>query len=382
VAIWLNVPGVIYPDKPLEGTLSEPPPEEQNLHQFIQETTASFQNRLQKEFEVSEVSTDALAAIVYAALTAEQIINISQLTEVAHFLNETQGLNDLKQSMEMSYANLVQQLPLALTGLGVKVAVWESGPKDTTGLTLEARFIANPMPSPSEEKHSRLTHAIIKNINTGGGPRGYGPDCQLYSANTYQREALMWAVQQGCTVISQSFHRSSEPVSSGLSFEDIYLDYVSTRFPYPTIVQAAGNLGDSEANPEYVNHKGYNSLKVGNQATKKKVASNSVSLNPLSLHHDRELPEIAAVGVDVSVTTLGLFAASGTSFAAPAVAGCTALIQQANSTLQGWPEGCRAILLASAKPLEASSWWNNVSAHIDAKSGAGAVNARLLALVK
>jgi subtilisin family serine protease len=39
---------------------------------------------------------------------------------------------------------------------------------------------------------------------------------------------------------------------------------------------------------------------------------------------------------------------SGTSFAAPAAAGVAALVQDVNATLQSWPEGCRAILLAGA----------------------------------
>jgi Subtilase family len=376
VAIWLKVPNLNYPDKTLEGSPLEAPPEEQKLSEIIGGVTASFQYKLQKEFEVTEVATDPLAPVVYATLTAEQILKISQLTEVAYFLNETQGVNDLTQSMKLSEADLVQQLPTPLTGLGVKVAVWESGPKDISGLILEAQFTSAPASSPTKEKHSRLTHAIIKNNNSGSNPKGYAPGCKLYSANSHQREALVWAVQKGCTVISQSFHRVSEPASSGLSFEDIYLDYLSTRFPYPTIVQAAGNLGDNEANPEYVNHKGYNSLKVGNQASKKSMASTSASLNPVTLHQDRELPEIAAVGVNVSVVALGLFAQSGTSFSAPAVAGCAALIQEADSTLQGWPEGCRAILLAGAKRIESNTWWNNLSAHLDVKSGSGALNAR------
>ena len=72
--------------------------------------------------------------------------------------------------------------------------------------------------------------------------------------------AIRWAAQdRGCTVISQSFHRDSEQTDSGLSFDDIYKDHLALHWPYPTICEAAGN----GASTEFVNHKGFNSLTVG-----------------------------------------------------------------------------------------------------------------------
>ena len=55
------------------------------------------------------------------------------------------------------------------------------------------------------------------------------------------------------------------------------------------------------------------------------MASDSVFRNPALAHGDRELPEIAANGVNVTAVGLTF---SGTSMAAPAVAGGAALIQQ------------------------------------------------------
>ena len=83
-------------------------------------------------------------------------------------------------------------------------------------------------------------------------------------------DALRWAVRdQHCTVVSQSFHRGSEPGGSGLQSDDLLKDWLALRWPYPTIVQAAGNfwLGDADGisppEDEFVNHKGYNSLAIG-----------------------------------------------------------------------------------------------------------------------
>ena len=67
---------------------------------------------------------------------------------------------------------------------------------------------------------------------------------------------------------------------------------------------------------------------------------------------------------------------SGTSMAAPAAAGVTALMQQATPTLKSWPEGCRAILLAAAsKNITGNTWWADRNAGVDASDGSGAVDA-------
>jgi hypothetical protein len=71
---------------------------------------------------------------------------------------------------------------------------------------------------------------------------------------------------------------------------------------------------------------------------------------------------------------------SGTSFAAPAAAGGAAQIQSADltGTLRSWPEGCRAILLASAdRNITGGRWAEDVGGHVDAADGAGALNCQL-----
>jgi hypothetical protein len=152
------------------------------------------------------------------------------------------------------------------------------------------------------------------------------------------------------------------------------------HWPYPTILQAAGNywLGDDDhitpPSDEYVNHKGYNSLAVGNHDdTAGAMAGDSVFRNPSTTHGDRELPEIAANGTGVSAVGELM---SGTSFAAPAAAGVTAILQDVDGVLCSWPEGCRAILLAAAaRNVTGRTWWPDVIGRVDASDGAGAVDA-------
>ena len=140
---------------------------------------------------------------------------------------------------------------------------------------------------------------------------------------------------------------------------------LALRWPYPTIVQAAGNfwLGDADGisppEDEFVNHKGFNSLAIGNHDdTAGAMSSDSVFRNPSTTHGDRELPELAANGTGVSANGQSK---SGTSFAAPATAGVTALLQDVDGVLCSWPEGCRAILMASAgRNVRGNTWWQDV----------------------
>jgi subtilisin family serine protease len=266
----------------------------------------------------------------------------------------------------MAVAQANQALALGHTGSGVRVAVFEDGPSDLTNLRYEARYQANP----SASAHARLTSAIIKNVEAQK-PHGYAPDCSLYSANSYDNAALNWAIQeQTCTVVSQSFHRDTEQTSGELSGDDLLKDWLALRLPFPTIIHAAGNGAASE----YVNHKGYNTISVGNHDDQAlAMAGSSVFRNPPSLHSDRELPELAANGTTVSAVG---HTDSGTSFAAPAVAGTVTLIQSVDDQLKSWPEACRAILFAAAdRNVTGGTWTADLPARIDQSDGAGALNA-------
>ena len=252
--------------------------------------------KLQQNFKPQKIKIDRVAPVVYATFTKKQIATIAQYSEVGRiFLHQTEGISDLTNSISIAKSDEVQSS--GVKGSGIKVAVWEKGPDETDKLVITDFY--DPSQT-NKEDHARLTHAVIKNKQTG--PNGHAPSCDLYSANHNDIDALSWAVQiKECTVVSQSFHRNNEQTSSSLSYDDIYKDWLILHWPYPTIIQAAGN-GEAD---EYVNHKGYNSLCIGNHDdTAGTMAGDSVFRNPSSLHADRELPELCANGI--GVTAVGL----------------------------------------------------------------------------
>lgn len=375
IAVWAAVDvDPVRARKPVDREPEEPPAFEKELDAVVSRAVTRLRRSLRRA-QVRVSGTVPGAPVVYAEATPDQIRRIAAMDGVGVVLfDDRTAVLDLVDSIAIARSSTAHAL--GYDGTGVRVAVWEGGPDVTTNLSIAGRFTTNP----STDDHSRLTHAVIKNIEQNK-PHGHAPDCSLYSANSTSTDALRWAARdQSCTVISQSFHRSSEPSNGGLQSDDLLKDWLALRWPYPTILQAAGNYWQGDAdniNPpedEFVNHKGFNSLAIGNHNDAADAMSgDSVFRNPTSPHGDRELPELAANGT--GVTAVGK-TKSGTSFAAPAAAGVTACIQEVDGVLKAWPEGCRAILQAGARRnVSDGTWWSDVLADVDASDGVGAVDA-------
>ena len=361
-------------DRPLhESDIQAMGSRAEELRQRMQEQTRKLTASLGDQVKV--VHVDEVAPVVTARVPASAVRALAARSEVASlFLHEEEGIEDLDDSIDIAESDVVHAA--GETGSGVRVAVWEDGPTSNADLVIAGKYKGNP----STSDHSQNVHAIIRNKETGS-PHGHAPGCSLYSANDKKRAALTWAVRdQNCTVVNQSFHRSSEPGSGSLSSDDLYGDWLALHWPYPFIAHAAGNFwnGDPDnINPpsnEFVNHKGYNTISVGNHDDDAAaMATSSVFRNPTSPHGDRELPEIAANGTSVTADSITM---TGTSQASPAVAGVSTLVQGTSATLKHWPEGCRAVLSASAtRNVRGGTWWQDVIAGADARDGAGAVNA-------
>jgi hypothetical protein len=368
VAVWLKpMRGITMKEelKARNSRVKKIPQAMVRLREQVQQQTGDLAKRMAAK-GVRGATADPLAPAVNCRLTRAQVREVAKLKGVVSiFLRNPKGIDDLEDSIDIANSDQVQSA--GFNGSGIRVAVWEEGPDDVTNLSIADSY----EPLPDSSSHARLTHAVIRNTEAKA-PHGHAPSCSLYSANDYDLDALTWAVDDAeATVISQSFHRDEEQTDGTLSYDDIYKDYIALHYPWPTILQASGNDGSPDV--EYVNHKGYNSLAVGSHnddATA--MASDSVYRNPSSSHGDRELPELCANGTGVSAVGE---TSSGTSFAAPAAAGVTALLQDVDGTLCSWPEGNRAILLAGCRNVVDDTWWNDVSAGTDAADGSGAVDA-------
>jgi len=317
----------------------------------------------------------AVPSVIVKA-TSAQVRRLSARPDVAGlFLYEPRGVLDLDDSMKIARANTA--VASGFKGTDIKVAVWEPGPDVLTDLRIEAFF---DTAQTDKSNHCRLVTAIIKNRQSGASaPHGYAPDAKVFAANSFDVKALNWAiVTKQCSVINQSFHLPSEETTSGFSAEDLVKDYYATHYPYPTIVTASGN--QSTTGVEFVNHKGYNVMVVGNHNdAADRMSTDSVFRNPTSPHSDRELPDVCANGMGVSAAG---HSDSGTSFASPAVAGSVAVIQRVAPRLRVWPEGCRALIMAGAgRNVRGKKWWDDVRRREDGRDGAGALDTNESAVI-
>jgi subtilisin family serine protease len=185
----------------------------------------------------------------------------------------------------------------------------------------------------------------------------------------------MWAIQDedaDVVNISQRWEYDEH-----LNWTDIAFDYWA-REEKVAIVSAAGNSGGSLASPT----KGWNVISVGGSDNNETAAwsddgmfANSSYVNPVGVH--REKPEVVAPAVHIDTISLGGSPDwdTGTSFAAPQVAGLAALLMNRRRTLSIWPPAVKAIIMASA--VHNVHGPSDIPTGQDLRDGAGAIDAAL-----
>lgn len=313
-----------------------------------------------------------------AILPKRVILELVRRSDVsAIYLVEAEAKPELDSAVPSSLAPLVWAQ--GYDGSGVTIAILEHGNVDPNNSFLHLSPVRRDADNGVQDHTTRVASDAASFHDTY---RGMAPSATILSAGENGQQAdvvtaLQWAFDQGARIVNIS---EGYEADNTVNWLDRAFDYWA-RNRFRAIVKSAGNTGGSLTTPG----KAWNVITVGatddnNNAdwSDDQMWPDSAYVNPVSPHNDREKPEVVAVGANV--TALGVNnvpqTRSGTSHAAPQVAGLVALLVHRNSALSYWPEAVKAIIMASATH-NITGPTIIVRGQGDLRDGAGAINAAL-----
>jgi subtilisin family serine protease len=408
VVAWAVIDPAAVPEGPsvetlvaasTDGTRSLLRSHRQRLRLFWPQVTAPLAAEMRR-ITGRDVRASRIAPVVSAQMTASEILVLARQTALVRtiFQQAEKAVIELASSSCAIGAPTVQALGVNATNVNVVVVEPDRvGPPSQCLDVVAFNGEGNPANHPSG------VAGIIGSLLPG--VLGVAPGANILSADIGDfleggsdiEEAAEWALDQE-DFPGQVFNLSFKTDEDGeMESDDVILDSI-VRFERRTVVKSAGNIG-TPANPGtcFGTNKvtnpglGFNVITVGNyreddtdgdgQPGPCILSSNTTPGNmnttgscfgdPWSPHHDREKPELAAPGgriTTLDVTSCGLQTSSGTSFAAPHVAGGAALLIARNGVMEGAPEIVKAIFMATA--------FNNVNGdrRLSESDGAGAID--------
>lgn len=343
---------------------------ESQVNETIAPVTAAFADEAQQA-GLEVLAADSLVPVVFLRLTQEEVLQLEGDERVLSLDDAggeyTERMNVARREVR---ADSVHSNWRGNRGAGVRVGVVEGGRICTTNSNL---VVSGTRQSGLTDAHVTGVASCIK--STHPLHRGIAPDARIYSANgagglADSSQAINWAIGRGCSILNLSYG-AAVPGATVSAF-DRYLDSV-VRNTGRTITIACGNSGQYAGDPGA----GYNAIAVGNFNDRGSSSWWGEFMSPSSSWRNPttgvETPQVAAPGS--AITMLDCFGGagyttSGTSFSAPIVAGCAALMVSDQPVLGMWPEAVRAILMATA--------WHNIegASTLSSRDGAGGVDAR------
>jgi hypothetical protein len=340
-----------------------------------------------------EARSAAPAPMIMAKLDAAALRELSRDRAIDRIYLDLPAQPELAVAkVATGIAQLQQQ---GMVGQGIRVAAINAGGGLVEAGSLVLRpVVQDPLFVCANQVDPHATSVvgamIARRITIFGqtvGEEGAAPGLEVRAAGSCTTDSMELmtvstrAVTWGARVLNLSWGLDTRSTLGAV--DRFYDDLVFNR--WRGVVKSAGNRpclpigGDEVTSPGLA----YNVVTVGGYDDRRTndlgddVIDPCASFgNPVSLHGDRQKPELAAPSVDVEVVTAGpanLQRVTGTSIAAPQVTAAAALLIERNGRLSTWPEIVRALLMATAT--------HNVEGNrrLSDRDGAGGVRADIAA---
>jgi len=341
--------------------------------QQVQPIVAWLQER---GYEVQELPG---APIITATLAKEDILALADLPNVAS-IQFAGGAAESSSDISVPSSRIPTVWNRGFTGVGVRLGVIEGGKINSTARGCLNVIATRDNGQPDSLHKSRVAAIAACNNTTlpgvASGVQMLDASYPLGGSMTDAAFGLQWAVVQNLAdVTNQSEVWESVTAPQYL---DRYYDHLVRAYDFTAVI-AVGNTWNSNGINVATPSKGWNVIGVGNVDDRNSavwsgtgsgqddiINSTSSWVNPST---GIEKPELAAPGTNIN--TVITPEDTGTSYAAPQVAGVAALLMQRASALKNFPSAVKAILMASAV--------HNVEGarQLSAKDGAGAIDAAL-----
>jgi hypothetical protein len=310
---------------------------------------------------------DELAPMVFARLTPAQVREAASWPGVVSIAYDHVQFSELDSARGTIRADIVHAR--GVKGAGVKLAQIEVGGRVRSSQTNPAlsAVVQDPVfVCSGPDIHATAVAGVI--ASRKASHRGIAPDASVWAggscggATSELLDRSSAAQTWGARALNLSW---GEDTDLALSVTDRYYDDAVLN-GWRTVVKSAGNRGALDGD---VTSPGlaYNVLTVGSFNDRGNsswlwkfltppdaMSSFSSWRDPLSAVGDRKKPELVAPGENITVpmAKFAFFwihsAFSGTSMAAPMATGAAGLLMDRDPALEIWPEGVKAILLASA----------------------------------
>lgn len=299
-----------------------------------------------------------LAPLVYAQVPASELVELAYNDAVEHVYGAWNQSHDELDVQACALDVDPEVWDSGYTGTGVIVAHCEDSRADRDNTCLECDTGAN-LPSHSNiDQHSTACTGMM--VSSHSTYKGIAYGACFYSANggSYSDSDMAAAIDAGTQNADLTSHSWGQSTNGQLNVHDRHIDYV-VRNSRHFHDDSAGNTGNSSYLTSPGN--GFNICTVANFDDRNScskigdsMSSSSSGRNPPSTHGDREKPEVAGPGTNITSLRLASPGScptgdvgSGTSYAAPVVGAVAALAMEAAPELIVWPETTKALLMAS-----------------------------------